>query len=161
MSSLIFDQRVIATGSVSVVDGGHMVSTDTGDVLYPAIVCPGAYVVDAEPPHTAASGAYWVYTDGKFVEVKPAPITTPETATVPSSITRAQAKLALLGAGLLDQVQPAIDAIADPTQRAATQIEWDDRLTFERSNATLIALASSLGLDDKALDDLFAKALTL
>lgn len=75
---------------------------------------------------------------------------------VPVSITRAQAKLALLGAGLLDDVQPAIDAITDPTQRAAAQIEWDDRLTFERTNPTLIALANAMGMSSEQLDALFA-----
>jgi hypothetical protein len=37
---------------------------------------------------------------------------------VPASVTRRQAKQALALAGLLDQVQPAIDAIEDPVTRA-------------------------------------------
>lgn len=77
---------------------------------------------------------------------------------VPQSITRAQAKLALLGAGLLAQVQPTIDAIPDPVQRQAAQIEWDDRLTFDRDNPTLAALAAGLGLTEMQLDELFVTA---
>lgn len=80
---------------------------------------------------------------------------------VPASITRAQAKLALLGAGLLDGVQAAIDAITDPVQRTAAQIEWDDRLTFDRSNPTLNALAAAMGLSTEQLDALFIAAAQL
>ena len=82
-------------------------------------------------------------------------------APIPASITRRQAKLALLGAGLLDAVQPAIDAIPDATMRSAAQIDWDDALEFERNNATLAALAADLGLTPDQLDDLFRTAATL
>ncbi len=78
-----------------------------------------------------------------------------------ASITRAQAKLALLQAGLLDAVQPAIDAITDSTQRRAAQIEWDDRLTFERTSGVLTNMATLLGMDGPQIDDLFALAATL
>ena len=80
---------------------------------------------------------------------------------VPQSVTRAQAKLALLQAGLLGSIQPAIDAISDATQRTASQIEWDDRLTFERSNGTLVTMATALGMTDAQIDALFIAAATL
>lgn len=79
----------------------------------------------------------------------------------PTSVTRRQAKQALLLAGLLPQVQPAIDAIADPTTKAMVQIEWDDSQTFERNRPALIALAAALGMDDEALDQLFTTAAEL
>lgn len=81
-------------------------------------------------------------------------------AAIPS-ITRAQAKAALIISGLIGQVQPAIDAIPDPLQRALAQNDWDERLTFERSNPTLAAMAAALGMTDAQLDDLFALAATL
>lgn len=77
---------------------------------------------------------------------------------VPQKVTRRQAKQALLLAGLLDQVQPAIDAIADPNERAFAQIFWDDSLDFERQNLVLIQLGTALGLSSTELDDLFVKA---
>lgn len=77
------------------------------------------------------------------------------------SVTRAQAKAALLITGKLDYVQLAIDAIEDPLHRRLVQIDWDDRLTFEENNPTLIALATALGLTTKDLSDLFDLAETL
>lgn len=79
-------------------------------------------------------------------------------ALVPAKVTRRQARQALLIAGLLDDVQPAINAIADPMQRGLAQIEWDDAQEFERHRPLLIQLATALGLDDEALDNLFIQA---
>jgi len=80
---------------------------------------------------------------------------------VPAVVTRRQAKQALLLTGKLALVQPAIDAIADATQRQLIQIEWDDSQTFERSRPTLIALATGLGMSSADLDALFVLATNL
>ena len=80
---------------------------------------------------------------------------------VPASVTRRQARQALLLAGLLDKVEPAIAAIPDPVQRGMAAIEWADSQAFERDRPLLIALASALGLDDDALDNLFIQAAKL
>ena len=80
---------------------------------------------------------------------------------VPQKVTRRQARQALLLAGLLASVQPAIDAIADATERGLMQIWWDDSLDFERSNSALITMATALGLDSAAIDSLFVTAATL
>lgn len=80
---------------------------------------------------------------------------------VPESVTRRQARQALLLRGKLSLVQPAIDAIADATQRGLIQIEWDDSQVFERHRPTLIALATAIGLSATDLDDLFIFAATL
>ena len=79
-------------------------------------------------------------------------------ASVPVSVTRRQAKQALLLKGLLANVQPAIDAIPDAAQRAMIQIEWDDAQVFERYRTALIAIGSALGLSDIQLDNLFIEA---
>ncbi len=79
-------------------------------------------------------------------------------ALVPASVTRRQAKQALLLNGFLVNVQPAIDAIPDAAQRAMIQIEWDDSQVFERDRPALIALGSALGLTSVQLDDLFIEA---
>lgn len=81
-----------------------------------------------------------------------------ETAPTAQTVTRRQAKQQLLLAGLLNQVQPAIDAIPDATQRALVQIYWDDSQEFERQHAELIALATALGLDAAGIDALFEAA---
>lgn len=79
-------------------------------------------------------------------------------ALVPAVVTRRQARQALLLAGLLGNVQPAIDALQDPMQRDMAQIEWDDSQEFTRDRPLLIQLATALGLDGVALDNLFIQA---
>lgn len=44
---------------------------------------------------------------------------------IPSSISRRQGRLALLQAGYLTQVEDAIEAITDPTEKKAAQIEYE------------------------------------
>lgn len=80
---------------------------------------------------------------------------------VPQVVTRRQARQALLLAGRLQDVQPAIDAIADPVQRSMVQIEWDDSQEFQRTRATLIALATAIGMTEADLDNLFTQAAQL
>ena len=80
---------------------------------------------------------------------------------VPQKVSARQAHQALILAGLYDNVQAAIDAIPDGTQRAMAQVEWDKSNEFERSRPLLIQLAESLGLDSEALDNLFITAAQL
>lgn len=77
---------------------------------------------------------------------------------VPEKVTARQAVQALISANKLHLVQPAIDAIADPVQRAMVQAEWDKSQDFERNRPTLIALATAIGLDAAGLDALFIVA---
>lgn len=77
---------------------------------------------------------------------------------VPQSVTRRQARQALRLAGVLDMVQPAIDAIPDPMQRGLMQDEWDDSQTFERQRPALLQLAGALGLTSAQVDQLFVTA---
>lgn len=80
---------------------------------------------------------------------------------VPAEITRAQTIAALILAGKDGLVQPAIDAIEDPVQRKLAQNDWDNRLTFQRSNPTLIALATAIGMTSEQLDQMFTLGATL
>lgn len=77
------------------------------------------------------------------------------------TISRAQAKLLLLSINKLDMVQQAIDSIQDPKLRQAVQIEWSDRPFFEINNTTLQMLASSIGINQIELAELFFVASTL
>lgn len=90
---------------------------------------------------------------------------TPEPADPPppvviTSVTMRQARLALLGAGLLTQVETAIDALPEP-HRSAARIEWDYSSEVHRSRAFVQQLGHALGLTDQQLDDLFTQAATL
>ncbi len=82
-------------------------------------------------------------------------------ALVPTKVTRRQARQALLLAGLLDAVQPAINAIADPVQRQLAKIEWDDAQEFERDRQLVVQIGAAIGLDDAGLDSVFIRAATL
>lgn len=61
----------------------------------------------------------------------------------------------------LASVQAAIDAIPDPTEREAAQVEWDYATKFERLHPTILRLGASLGLTPEQIDDLWVIAETL
>lgn len=79
----------------------------------------------------------------------------------PGVISMRQARLALLGAGLLDNVEGAINGIPDPAQRRAAQIQWEFSSEVNRYSGLITALAPALGLTDEQIDDLFRMAATL
>lgn len=81
-----------------------------------------------------------------------------DSVVIPLSVSMRQARLALLAAGLLDEVEGALDAIPDPTQRTAARIDWDYAATVERDSPTVSMLADALSLSDEALDALFTDA---
>lgn len=80
---------------------------------------------------------------------------------VPQTVTRRQARQALLLAGLLDDVPTAIAAIPDEIQRRMAQIEWEDSLEFVRSRPLVIQISAALGLSEAELDEMFVTASTL
>lgn len=77
-------------------------------------------------------------------------------ARVPKVVSRAQFILALLEMGLLDDVEAAI-AQAD----RATQINYKERLEFERGYPLIATMAAVLGKTDAEIDALFTLAATL
>ena len=76
---------------------------------------------------------------------------------VPASITPRQARLALFGEGLLDQVLTAINSMSEPNKSVAT-IEWEYASSINRADAWVSTLSESLGLTSDQLDDLFIVA---
>ena len=90
-----------------------------------------------------------------------APPAPPVVVPVPKSVTRRQARQALVLAGKFDLVQPAIDAIPNALQRKLMQIEWDDSQDFARNRPSLIAIGQAIGLTPSEVDDLFRTAVTL
>lgn len=81
----------------------------------------------------------------------PAPPPTP----VPASVSRFQARAALYQAGNLEEVEAIM---AQPATPMLTKLAWQDAQTFERSSATVAALAGALALSDADLDALFFAA---
>ena len=82
----------------------------------------------------------------------------PAPPTVPASVTMRQARLALLGIGLLDDVYAAIAAIPDPVQRKAAEIEWEYAQTVDRNSPFTQQMAAGLNLTAEQLDALFTQA---
>lgn len=116
-------------------------------------------VAEAEADYAAAQG--WVPAldsrigdlwDGEvFVPAPPAP------PVVPPSVTMRQARLALLGAGLLDDIDAAINALPSP-QKEAARIEWEYSQEVHRHNGFVSVLAPLLGLTEAQTDALFLVA---
>lgn len=84
----------------------------------------------------------------------------PEPPYVPSVVTMRQARLALLGAGLLASVDAAIDRLPSP-QKEAARIEWEYATEVQRSSGLVPMMGAALGLDEAGLDALFIAAVAL
>lgn len=84
----------------------------------------------------------------------------PPAPVVPFAVTMRQARLALLGAGLLDDVEASINALPSP-QKEAARIEWEYSQEVQRHNGFVSVLAPSLGLTESQLDQMFIQAATL
>ena len=79
---------------------------------------------------------------------------------VPIAVTMRQARLALLAAGKLSAVAPAIAAMPSPAKEQAG-IEWEYSITVERQRPFVLQLGPALGMDAAALDALFIAAAKL
>ena len=101
----------------------------------------------------APSGATW-----EIVDTIPPPDPTEHLAREREGMvcSRFQAKAALLQAGLLDQVQVAVND-AEPFVRIA----WADAVEFRRNSPTIAALAKSADMTDEQVDDLFRAAMKI
>jgi hypothetical protein len=86
-----------------------------------------------------------------IIIVRPAPA-----PSVPQEVTRAQAKIALLRAGLLDQVEAAVSAAG-----GEDAIWYADALTWRRDNPYVASLGADLGLSPEQVDNLFLAAGTI
>lgn len=82
----------------------------------------------------------------------------PQEIEVPAKVSRFQARAALLGAGLLEQVETLMRA---PETTARTRLAWQDAQEFRRDSPTVADMAVSLGLTDAELDDLFIAAVQI
>ena len=71
---------------------------------------------------------------------------------VPQEITPLQSKLQLLELGLLDDVEAMVSA------DRKVQLYWEYASVIERDNEILLMIATSLGMTEEQLDDLFIKA---
>ena len=71
---------------------------------------------------------------------------------LPTSISRLQAKLYLLDSGYYDQVMALIE------QDTRLQIYWNDVVNFNKNDVILKGVQSAIGLTDEQLDTMFLEA---
>jgi len=124
----------------------------------PKFTTANARIEEAELPENWA-GAVWAYEGGQwpvFDQAQHDKVLLAAMPQVPQVVTRAQFILALLQIDLLDEVEAAI-AQAD----RATQINYTERLEFERGFPLIATMAAVLGKTDAEIDALFVLAATL
>lgn len=88
---------------------------------------------------------------------EPYPVPPPPRIT---AVTMRQARLALLGAGLLPTVNAAIAAMTG-AQGEAARIEWEYSQEVQRDRGLVASLGTSLGMTPEQLDALFTTASSL
>ena len=77
-------------------------------------------------------------------------------------LTRRQFRMVFILNGYdLDEIKAKILEIEDIQTRQLTLVEWEDAVTFERDNASLVMMAGLLGLDDDQVNAMWEQALTL
>lgn len=140
------------------LEGVQVYSTSDGTALTLTDVdvsVPDGYTLLPRPtPAHDWSGSKWVLNKTKQTELDAAA----RKAAVPQVVTMRQAKLALLQAGLLDEVDAAIAAETTPK---AIKIEWEYASEVQRDWVNTLGLAAMLGLTDEQLDNLFVLAASL
>lgn len=76
---------------------------------------------------------------------------------IPASITQRQARIAMLDAGILDDVETAIASMTGVEGKKA-QIAWEWASEIRRDDPLLISIAGCLGLNSEQIDQLFLEA---
>lgn len=125
-----------------------------------AATCIKRIADNAFIPFDPASSDYQAYLKWLDEGNEPLPADIPPPPVI-TEVSMRQARLALLGAGLLNAVGTALSGIKDPMARQAAQIEWEYSTTVHRHGALVGQLAPALGITDSQLDDLFTQAATL
>lgn len=113
----------------------------------------GAYLSEYPAERTTRIGS-----ERDLSEVLQAYDLTGPVAVVPRSVSPYQARMALLNAGRLDDVEALM---ASPETNPSAKIAWEYATTWERNSAFIAALAPGLGLTEQQVDDLFVAAANL
>ena len=74
------------------------------------------------------------------------------------ALTRRQFKLALLHAGLTDEINTAIAGIADATLKAVIEIEYNEATEFRRTSDSVSYMCNLLSLTNDEINELWQQA---
>lgn len=143
---------------VSPVEVGAVYQINTGSEEEP-IMKPLRFVekfldVSAQQPFHSQTGTSDPVFDGQVVIVTAQYSAAPDI--VPAVITPLQVRLALNQAGLRAQVNAYVATLSQDEQD-----KWEYATTIERTNATLVAGTSALGMSVQQVDQLFQLAVGL
>ena len=108
-----------------------------------------------EPPATA-EGEFARWLGGAWEVLTELPPPPPAPAPVLPPLSRRQLRLALLSIGVTaGDVEAHIAAIADPVDRAAALIEWQDAGSYDRDHPLLLDVAAAMELPPEQVDALW------
>lgn len=128
-------------------------SPDTGELIRTETPADWMGTTSVAPPEfdPATAGCFW---RGDHWEIVPGEVPSDP---VPEVVTMRQARLALLSAGLLAQVNTAV-ANMPGTEGDAASIEWEYAQEVRRDSPLVAGLSAALGLTDETLDNLYKVA---
>jgi hypothetical protein len=89
--------------------------------------------------------------------ISAADFVTAPVSVVPQTVSMAQARLALIGAGLFSAIDAGLKALPEP-QRTTALTAWEYAPTVSRNGALVTTLAGQFGLTEAQLDGLFVAA---
>jgi hypothetical protein len=127
---------------------GNVVTTVNRE--YARLFPQGALVIEitgdntTEDPQAAYGGKLYDATANTLTEATPQ---------VPQIVSPRQARLALLAAGVLDQVQAAVDAAG-----GATKIAWEYATEINRTDPLILSIGAALNFSPEQIDTLFKYA---
>lgn len=128
-------------------------SPDTGELIRTETPADWMGTTSVAPPEfdPATAGCFW---RGDHWEIVPGEVPSDP---VPEVVTMRQARLALLSAGLLAQVNTAV-ANMTGTEGDVASIEWEYAQEMRRDSTLVAGLSAALGLTDETLDNLYKVA---
>ena len=133
-----------------IITGGVVVNTIMATVAEAQAAFPDAICIDA-----TEGGIGWAW-DGTVLTAPPAP-----PAAIPSEVSMAQARKALVLAGVDLAGISAIFAAMPTPQGALAAIDWEFASVVHRDNPLVQAVAQARGMTASQVDDLFTLAATL
>lgn len=126
----------------------RLAAGEVPEMRIPTVECIG-FEPNENPDYLEYKG--WLEGGGVPLPADPSPVVVPE------EVTMRQAKLALLAAGLLDDVESALDGLSGDEGRAA-RIEWEYSSVMRRDKPFVAAVGAAAGLNSAQIDQLFIAA---
>lgn len=134
----------------------HAYNPATGELIRTDTVADWMGRTQVSPPafDPVTSGCFWRGDHWEIVQAGP------QSDPVPAVVSMRQARLALLGAGLLAPVNEAI-ATMEGAKGEAARIEWEYAQEVRRDSPLVAALSAAFGWTAAQLDDLFTEGAKL